>query len=166
MKNILVNAITVNLIKNLKQFIMADIKFRVEAHSENPTKTVVKARNFEIIIDEPASLGGTDHGANPVEYVLAALSGCLNVMCHVIAQEMKFELRGVKIKLSGSLNPDKLFGKSDADRAGYKNIDVEIIPDTDADEETLKEWLAKVESRCPVSDNLANATPVKISLKK
>ena len=86
MKTLLVIAITVNLIKNLKQFIMADIKFRVEAHSENPTKTVVKARNFEIIIDEPANLGGTDHGANPVEYVLAALSGCLNVMCHVIAK--------------------------------------------------------------------------------
>ena len=37
-------------------------------------------------------------------------------------------------------------------------------PETDADEATLKTWIEKVENRCPVSDNLANATPVNITL--
>lgn len=50
-------------------------KFKVSAKSENPTKTVVRARNFEMIIDEPKDLGGTGGGPNPVEYVLAALAG-------------------------------------------------------------------------------------------
>jgi len=144
---------------------MADMTFRVNAQSENPTKTVVKARTFQMIIDEPADLGGTNDGANPVEYVLAALSGCLNVMCHVVAQEMNINLRGVEIKLAGKLNPDKLFGKETSDRAGYKEISVEINPDTDADRETLEKWLEVVESRCPVSDNLNNPTPVQIKLK-
>lgn len=49
--------------------------FKVSAKSENPTKTVVRARNFEMIIDEPKNMGGTDGGPNPVEYVLAALGG-------------------------------------------------------------------------------------------
>ena len=132
------------------------MRFRVKAHSENPTKTVVKARNFEIIIDEPQELGGTDSGANPVEYVLAAFAGCLNVMAHVIAKEMNFELRGVEIDLSGDLNPARLFGMSFEERAGYKQIQVRIKPDCDAD----------AESRCPVSDNLQHPTPVKIDLKK
>lgn len=39
---------------------MADLKFRVKAYSENPTKTIVKARGFELVVDEPADLGGTD----------------------------------------------------------------------------------------------------------
>lgn len=90
---------------------MADIKFRVKAISENATKTIVKARQFEIIIDEPADLGGTDSGPNPVEFVLAAFAGCLNVMAHVVAKEMQFELRGVEIDLSGDLNPARLFGQ-------------------------------------------------------
>lgn len=145
---------------------MENLTFRIRAHSENPTKTVVKARSFEMTIDEPADLGGTNAGANPVEYILAALSGCLNVMCHLVAKEMNFELRGVELKLSGSLNPDKLFGKETTDRAGYKTISVEITPDTDADDETLAKWLQTVESRCPVSDNLSHPTPVHISLKK
>lgn len=145
---------------------MADLRFRVKAHSENPTKTVVKARNFEIVIDEPQDLGGTDSGANPVEYLLAAFAGCLNVMAHVIAKEMQFELRGVEIDLSGDLNPDKLFGISDKDRAGYKEVNVRIKPDTDADTATLERWIEAIESRCPVSDNIQNITPVKIGLKK
>jgi uncharacterized OsmC-like protein len=144
---------------------MADSTFRVNAHSTNPTKTIVKARSFQMIIDEPAELGGTNEGANPVEYLLAALSGCLNVMCHVVAREMNFTLRSVEIKLSGTLNTDKLFGKETTERAGYREINVEIIPDADADKETLARWIKTIESRCPVSDNIANPTPLHISLK-
>lgn len=144
---------------------MKDLTFRVRAQSENPTKTVVKARTFQLVIDEPADLGGTNEGANPVEYILAGFAGCLNVMCHVAAQEMNINLRKVEIKLSGSLNPDKLFGKETTDRAGYKVINVEINPDTDADKETLKKWMQIVADRCPVCDNLKNATPVHLSLK-
>lgn len=145
---------------------MADITFGVKAHSETPTKTVVKARSFELVIDEPERLGGTDAGPNPIEYVLAAFSGCLNVMCHLIAKEMDFELRGLEIELSGTLNSDKLFGKETSDRAGYKEIRAEIKADSDADESTLAAWIKEVEQRCPVSDNLANPTPIHISLKQ
>jgi len=144
---------------------MKDLKFRVQAHSENPTKTIVKARGFEIVIDEPESLGGTNEGANPVEFMLAAFCGCINVMGHVIAKEMQFELRSIKIKMCGNLNPQRLFGSSFEDRAGYKGIDVSIEPDCDAPIEILKEWMAKIEDRCPVSDNLSNKTPINLLLK-
>ncbi|PKQ65744.1 osmotically inducible protein C [Labilibaculum filiforme] len=144
---------------------MADLKFRVSAHSENPTKTVVKARGFEIIIDEPADLGGTNAGANPVEYILAAFCGCVNVMAHVVAKEMSIELRSLKIKMAGNLNPNRLFGTSFDERAGYKGIDVAVMPDCDASEEQLAKWLEAIEDRCPVSDNLRNITPVNLKLK-
>lgn len=143
---------------------MPNMQVNVKATKENPTKTVVKARNFEMIIDEPANLGGTDHGANPVEYVLAALAGCLNVVGHVVAKEMGFEIKNLEIELDGELNPARFMGKSDEERAGYQAINVKMKPETDADESTLKSWIEKVESRCPVSDNLANATPVNITL--
>ena len=144
---------------------MADLNFRVRAHSENPTKTIVKARGFEMIIDEPADLGGTNAGANPVEYELAAFCGCINVMAHIVAGEMGFELKGVNINIVGNLNPDRLFGKSFEDRAGYKEIRVEVKPDCDASPEVLSKWLEAIEDRCPVSDNLRNSTPVSLDLK-
>ena len=143
---------------------MSDLKFGVKARSENPTKTVVEARGFTMIIDEPKSLGGTNEGANPVEYLVAALAGCLNVVSHMVAKEMGFVLKGVEFEIEGNLNPMKFMGKSDAERTGYKEVRVSIKPDTDADEETLKKWLEEVEKRCPVSYNIANATPVVIEL--
>ena len=145
---------------------MSDLKFRIKAKSENATKTVVKARGFELIIDEPKELGGADAGANPVEYVLAALSGCLNVVGHMIAKEMDFELRGIEIKMSGNINVNRLFGISTEERAGYKSIKVTMKPDCDASPEVLEEWLKKVEDRCPVSDNIGYATPINFKLKK
>lgn len=144
---------------------MPVLKFAVKARSENPTKTVVEARGFKMVIDEPENLGGTNDGANPVEYVLAALSGCLNVVGHIVAKEMGFTLRGIEFELEGDLDPAKFSGKDTDERAGYKEIRVKIKPDADADEETLEKWLETIESRCPVSDNIANATPVKITLK-
>lgn len=138
--------------------------FKVTAKSENPTKTVVKARNFEMIIDEPQNLGGTDHGPNPVEFVLGALSGCLTVVGYVVAKEMGFELRGVSFELAGDLDPAKFMGQSADNRAGFEKIRVGVKPESDATPAQLAEWLKIVEERCPVSDNIANATPVKIEL--
>ncbi len=145
---------------------MNDLKFKINAQSESAAKTIVKARNFEIVVDEPEALGGTDLAPNPVEYVLAAFAGCLNVMGHLVAKEMGFELKNLKIEMEGNLNPGKLFGKSNEERAGYKNIVVKLIPETEADESILEKWLHEVESRCPVSDNLQNITPVSVELEK
>ena len=141
---------------------MGDLKFSISAKSENATKTIVAARGFKIIVDEPAELGGTDAGANPVEYVLAALAGCLNVVGHVVAKEMKLELDGIEIDIEGDLNPAKFMGGSAAERAGYKEIRVTIRPKMEVGSAVLEQWLASVKERCPVSDNIANATPVKI----
>lgn len=143
---------------------MAVIKFGVKAKNENSTKTVVETRGFRMTIDEPENFGGTNGGANPVEYLLAALSGCLNVVGHLVAREMGFKLNSLEIELEGDLNPAKFAGKSMEDRAGYQEVRVIMKPDTDADKETLERWLKAVENRCPVSDNISNPTPLNIVL--
>lgn len=144
---------------------MADLKFRAKAYSENPTKTIVKSRSFQMIVDEPEELGGTNQGANPVEFLLAAYAGCINVMAHVCARELNIDLKGVKIDLVGNLNPARMMGQSFEERAGYKEIQVTITPDWEADEETMEKWLKAVLDRCPVGDNLKNATKVVAKVK-
>ncbi|WGS65308.1 OsmC family protein [Marinitoga aeolica] len=145
---------------------MAFMNFKITSESASPTKTIVKARNFEIVIDEPESLGGKDEGANPVEFLLAAFAGCLNVVGHLVAKEMGFELKKMKINIDGDLNPAKFLGKPSEDRTGYVQINVSFDLETDVDEETLKEWLNQVEQRCPISDNLQNPTPINFSISK
>lgn len=145
---------------------MAKVKYSIDAKSESPAKTVANAGEFKIIIDEPTDLGGTNEGPNPVQYVLAALCGCLNVVGHMIAREMGFTIRGLEFEAEGDIDPAKLYGKSGGKRAGYEEIRINIKVDSDADEDILAEWLEKVDERCPVSDNLANATPVVLSQTK
>ena len=144
---------------------MANLKFKIKATSLNSTKLSVKARNFELIVDEPQNLGGTNEGANPVEYILAGYAGCLNVMSHVCAKELGIDLKGVEIIIEGTLNPARLFGTSFEERAGYKEIRASIIPDCNADKEIMKEWLAAIVDRCPVGDNLKNKTDVIVTFK-
>lgn len=143
---------------------MSDLKFGIKAKSTNHCQTVVEARHFKLIIDEPASLGGSDEGANPVEYLIGALAGCLNVVGHLVAKEMGIALGGIELDIEGDLNPLKFMGKSEAERTGYKEIRVSVKPDMDVDDATKEKWLEAVERRCPVSDNIANPTPMKISL--
>ena len=138
----------------------------IKAESKNATQTEVKARNFTMTIDEPKNLGGTDEGANPVEYVLGALSGCLTVVGHLVANEMGFTLRGMSMEMSGNLDPARFMGKSQEERAGFKGIKVNIHADADADEETLNKWVEQIEDRCPVSDNLSHETPIQITALK
>lgn len=145
---------------------MAELISSIQATSQSKTRTMIKTRNFSMIIDEPESLGGSNEGANPVEYLLAALSGCLNVVCHAIAKEMGMSLTGLEIDIDGNINTDKFMGKSDKERTGFKEVRVIIKPETDADESTLSNWLKTVEERCPVSDNIANATPITFSIEK
>jgi uncharacterized OsmC-like protein len=138
------------------------VKFKAHAERENPTKVTVKTKNFTMIVDEPANLGGTDDGATPVDYVLAALAGCLNVVGNMVAKEMAFELKGLSFDLEGDLDPAGFMGKPTNVRPGYQNITAKVNVDTDADDATLEKWLETVEKRCPVSDNLRNPTPVNI----
>ncbi len=143
---------------------MPKMTFKANAKSENPMKSVVETGHFKMIIDEPESMGGTDDGAAPVEYLLAALAGCLNIVGHAVAQELGIKLNGLEINVEGDLNPAKFMGQSSEERTGYQEVRVTLKPDTDADQATLDQWLASLEARCPVSDNLIHETPLKLSL--
>lgn len=141
---------------------MADRAFSVIARSESPARTRVKVRTFTLVVDEPPELGGTDAGPNPVETVLAALTGCLNVVAHLVANEQGLPLEDLEIEASGELNPDRLLRQPTSDRAGFKNIRVKLRFRTEAPPHAVERWLREVEARCPVSDNLAHPTPVRL----
>ena len=145
---------------------MSDLKFSVSGESSSATQFIGKTRQFTLVVDEPEALGGSDEDANPVEYILAGFAGCANVIGHVVAKELGFTIKNLKIEVSGELNPERFLGSSYKERAGFKSINLNLIPETDAPIETLTKWLQIVEERCPVKDNLQNKTPVCIAVKK
>lgn len=145
---------------------MSDVIFSVEASTVNKTRVDVCAGGHAFSIDESIRMGGTNAGPNPVEYLLGALAGCLNVTGHVVANEMGFNIEAMDIRMEGNLDPLVFMGKKTDGRAGFKEIRVWINLKSDASEEILGKWVSAVESRCPVSDNLRNSTPLKISCSR
>ncbi|WP_027001376.1 OsmC family protein [Hugenholtzia roseola] len=145
---------------------MSNLTFSLSGKSESSAKFRAKVRHFELLVDEPQALGGTDLAPNPVEYLLAAYAGCLNVVAHLVAKEYNFELKSLKINLKGEINPERLFGFSDLQRAGYQALEVLLEPETTASDPLLLEWLQEIERRCPVGDNLQNSTPVALSIQR
>lgn len=137
----------------------------VEATRENPTKTTVRARDFELTIDEPEGMGGTDEGANPLEYLLAAQAGCLNVTGQQVAGDMGIEIEALDIDASGEFDLGAFETERPDEPTRVQNIEVEMRVEADADDETLREWGERVEARCPVSGNVKNETDVSLTVQ-
>lgn len=140
------------------------IDFNVESTTKSTSQSEIKVRNFNVVVDEPAALGGTDEAPNPVEYILCGLTGCMHIVAFKVAQEINMELSDLKIKVVGELNPMKLFGMPTEERAGYQNISIELTPETNANQETIDLWKSIMLERSPVMDNLLNVTPVNVKL--
>lgn len=140
-----------------------DLNFKVNGKSIGFTKYSGKARNFELIVDEPQVLGGEDSAANPVEYLLAGYAGCLNVVFNLVAKEMQIEIKKLEINIDGNINPEKFLGISETERAGFKDINVDVKIETNAPKEQELELINTVKTRCPINDNLSNPTPINYS---
>ena len=116
--------------------------------------------------DEPPVLLGEDHGANPVEYVLAALDGCLitSLIYHAAAKGIKID--EIETSFSGDLNLHGFLGLNENTRNGYEKIKVEFKIKADAPKEKLQELVQLAQKRSPVFDIISHPTPVEVSLKE
>ena len=143
---------------------MEDLKISINGKSVNPTRFEGKVRQFSIAVDEPENFGGKDSAPTPVEYILAGYAGCLNVVVNLIAKEMGITIKSLEINITGDINPEKLLGISDKERAGFKSLNIQMNIKSDASKDMLQKLLTQVKERCPVNDNLSNTTPANYSM--
>lgn len=115
--------------------------------------------------DEPVVLLGEDNGANPVEFVLHALAGCLttSLVYHAAAQGIKID--AVESKFEGDIDLRGFLGMDEDVRNGYENIRVTFKIKADAPEEKLKELCELAQKRSPVFDIVTNRVPVNVQLE-
>lgn len=141
-----------------------EMNVTVHAQSENPTRLKLKSGKFEMIIDEPENMGGTNMGPSPIQVLLMSLAGCLNVTGHEVARQRGLKLNGMKLKLDGVLNPCTFIGCSYEERAGFQTINVKITPEFEnATLEEIESWMKETEARCPVTDNIRDSTKINVT---
>lgn len=133
------------------------VAIRAKGTWEEGMRTNVTVRNFPpIIVDEPEDFGGSDSGANPLEYLLGALMGCETVLFAMVADEKGFSYEGLEYDLKGTLDLRGLEG-AEGVRAYFDEIRGTTKVITAEPREKLLEVAREAERRCPVYSMLVAA---------
>jgi len=124
------------------------------------------SRNEPFVHDnsEPPVLLGNNEGANPVEYVLHGLAGCMTTTMVLHAAANNISLESVESKLEGDLDVQGFLGLNDKVRNGYQQIRVTFTIKGDLTEaEKMK--LESFVRMSPVFDIVTNKVPVDVKLQ-
>jgi uncharacterized OsmC-like protein len=115
---------------------------------------------------EPPVLLGGNEGANPVEFVLHGLAGCVTTttVLHAAARGIKIE--EISTELEGDIDVQTLVGLSDTLPSGYQEIRVKMTVKADCTDEELDELCSYAWSRSPVYGTITNPVPIKMERVK
>ncbi len=111
---------------------------------------------------EPPLLLGEGKAANPVEYVLHALAGCLTTTMVYHAAARGIVIEDARCELEGDLDLKGFLGMDSTVRKGFSVVRVRMQVKSEGDAETLKS-LAQFS---PVYEMVSSSLPVEISIEK
>lgn len=115
-------------------------------------------------IDEPPVLCGENLGANPVEYLLVALSGCLTTSLIAHAAARGIEIKRVESRYEGDLDLRGFLGISEEVPVGYKNIRVYFNIEADVSEDQKEDLIRTAQKYSPVFNSIAKPVPISVQL--
>lgn len=134
------------------------IKEFFAAGEEDTSRTVA----FEFTNGEPRVLLGNNEGANPVEFLLHALAGCVTTTTVLHAAARGIEVRRLSTKLTGQLDLQGLLALDPDVPAGYEGIRIEMSIEADCPDEELDDLLAFARNHSPVCNTVCRPVPVTI----
>lgn len=126
--------------------------------------TEVMANTHSIIADEPASVGGTELGPTPYDYLMTALASCTSMTLRMYADRKKITLNSVKVYVTY----EKTYAQDCKDCENSKNkIDVftrEVELDGELSEEQ-KNRMIEIADMCPVHKTLHSNLEIRTKLR-
>ncbi|MCY2687462.1 OsmC family protein [Salinimicrobium sp. TH3] len=166
---------TVNLLKEqpeLAKFqFRADNKWVTGGHNRSRIQSFYGAgqednsRQEAFVFDngEPPILLGSNEGANPVEFILHALAGCMTTTMVLHAAARGMEVESVESHLEGDLDVQGFLGLNDKVRNGYQDIRVKFDIKGNLTEEQRMELISYAKNS-PVFDVVSHGVPVDVGL--
>ena len=114
---------------------------------------------------EPPVLLGNNEGANPVEFLLHALAGCVTTTFVLHAAARGIRLREISTELEGDINVQGLLDLDPAAAVGYEEIRIKMHVEADASDEEIEELIAFTKAHSPVCNTVCRPVPVKLERK-
>ncbi|WP_224490915.1 OsmC family protein [Robertkochia flava] len=124
-----------------------------------------RAEAFVYDNGEPPILLGNNEGANPVEYILHGLAGCMTTTMVLHAAANGIAVDRIESRLEGDIDVQGFLGLDETVRNGYQNIRVKFKIEGDLTAEE-KEKLLSFAYSSPVFDIVTNKVPVALSLSE
>lgn len=137
----------------------ASVKGFYAAGDEDKSRT----KPFLFDMDEPPVLLGKDEGANPVELVLAGLSGCMMTTMVYYAGPMGVTVKEAWLELDGDIDLHGLLGLSKNIRPGYQQIRVKVHLDTDGTKEQEERLIELAKKHSPVFNTIEKPVDIKVT---
>ena len=122
-------------------------------------------KTFVFDADHPEVFASEDHGATPVEMVLAGLASCLTAGVATVAQNRDIQLHSVKATIEGGMDLQGILGIDSDVRNGFDGIKVTYDIKADATPEEIKALVAQSQKRSAVYDVITNPTNVTVEVR-
>lgn len=113
----------------------------------------VRVGAHQLRADEPITLGGTDTGPSPYDYLLTALGACTSMTLRLYADRKRWPLEGVTVHLRHSRIHAADCADCDTKKGMIDQVEREIELAGPLDDEQ-KSRLLEIADRCPVHRTL------------
>lgn len=123
--------------------------YRVSATRQGPHGSLATCKDAEIVLD--TDVAGRADAFNPAELFLASIAACMIKGVERVTPMLKFELRGVEVRLHGV--------RQDAPPM-MTSVDYELIIDTDESDQRLDLLHRNVRKYGTISNTVAAALPL------
>ena len=106
-----------------------------------------KSRNHFLTMDQSVASGGGDTGPTPVEYLLAAIGGCVSITLRVYAERNGWDVGEIKVNVSQLNDENGMY------------LTEEISFEKEISEELRKKML-RFAGKCPVAKMVKGETRI------
>ncbi|MBL8831216.1 MAG: OsmC family protein [Rhodospirillales bacterium] len=117
---------------------------------------------FEFTNGEPPVLLGANEGANPVEFLLHALAGCVTTTLVLHAMARGIRIASLSSELSGDLDVRGLLALDANVPAGYESIRIRLHVEADCGDAELDDLIATAQRHSPVCNTVCRPVPVTV----
>ncbi len=128
------------------------------AGSEDESRT----KAFTFTNGEPPVLLGANEGANPVEFLLHALAGCVTTTTVLHAAARGIQIESLSTELVGTIDIQGLLALDDSVPVGYEQIQIKMDIKADCSDDELDELLAFAKNHSPVCNTICRPVPVTV----
>lgn len=130
---------------------------------EDKFTTSIQTKKHHFIADEPESVGGSDFGPSPYDFLSAGLAACTVMTLKMYAQRKKWDLQEVYVYITYSKkhSDDLMLDLEKPLQVDHLQKRLKFIGDLD---EKQKARLKEIASKCPVHKTLITHTVIETEL--